>query len=71
MADKFTPIENREYIVTDQCFWENLSPEERMKYNPYDTKRAPHSISLVDAETGTIVNLESGSRVRIVRTKGK
>ena len=64
---KFQPVKGREYIVTDQCFWEKLGEKERKMYNPYEKDRAPHSIQLVCAETGTIVNLTSGSRVIIVK----
>lgn len=67
--DKFVPDAGREYIVTDQCFWENLSEAERKKYNPYDLKRAPHSIQLVCPETGTMVNLQSGSIITVIKAK--
>ena len=66
--DKFIPIIDKEYLVTDQCFWQNLSEKERELYNPYDKKREPHAIQLVDIQTGTIVNLPSGSIVKIIRT---
>ena len=69
MSNKFTPVEGREYIVTDQCFWEQLSDKERQKYNPYDKKRLPHSVQLICVETGTVVNLLSGSTVKIVKAK--
>lgn len=64
--DKFKPVEQREYLVTDQCLYEQEPPKE---YNPNDPKRAPHVIQLVETETGTIVNLKSGSIVRIVSAK--
>ena len=64
--DKFIPKQDREYIVTDQCMWEADVPTD---YNPFDPKRKPHAISLVDKETGTIVNLESGSIIKIVKAK--
>jgi hypothetical protein len=67
MIDKFTPLPDKEYIVTDQCFYETMTPKEQANYNPYDKKRAPHSLNLVDAQTGTIVNLPSGSIIKIVK----
>jgi hypothetical protein len=66
--DKFVPRADREYVVTDQCFWKELSEEEWKEYNPYDKKRAPHCIQLVDPETGTIVNLISGSRIKVIKS---
>lgn len=69
-SSKFKPRKGKRYIVTDQCFWQQLTDEERKAYNPYDKKRAPHGIQLVDAETGTVVNLLSGSIVEIVDAKG-
>lgn len=67
--DKFDPIREKEYVVTDQCFWEPLTEKERLAYNPYDEKRSPHSIQLVDTDTGTVVNLKSGSIVKIIEAK--
>lgn len=67
--DKFTPLPGKRYIVTDSCYWETLSDEEKAKYNPYDKERAPHSVQLVDQETGTIVNLASGSIIQIIEAK--
>ena len=67
MTNKFTPRNDKEYIVTDQCFWEPMSDEERNAYNPYDPKRAPHSLQLVCIKTGTIVNLPSGSIIKIIK----
>jgi len=67
---KFHPIKGKEYILSDQCFWETLSEEEQAEYNPYDKTRKPHAVSLMDAETGTLVNLVSGSRIIIVEAKG-
>lgn len=63
MADKFMPRAEREYIVTDSCFFEVEPPE---NYNPHDPKRSPHSIQLVDKESGTVVNLPSGSVIKVV-----
>lgn len=69
MKTKYTPKKNKEYIVTDQCFWKQLGEEEQKKYNPYSKDRHPHTIQLVDPETGTVVDLPSGSRVIVVSTK--
>lgn len=66
--DKFIPLPEREYLVTDQCLYEMEPPKE---YNPLDPKRAPHIVQLVDTKTGTVVNLKSGSVVRIVSTPEK
>lgn len=66
---KFEPVPNKEYILTDQCYWNQLSEEEKMKYNPYDKTRAPHGIQLVDPENGTIVNLLSGSIIKVIKSK--
>lgn len=63
--NKLKPIENKEYILTDQCFWEQEPPE---NYNPYDKTRKPHGIQLVDIETGTVVNLLSGSIIKVVKS---
>lgn len=54
----------KEYLVTDQCMWQN---EPLPDYNPYDPARKPHSVQLVDPVSGTIVNLKSGSVVKIVK----
>lgn len=69
MSNKFDPEKGRQYLLTDQCFWEQFTPEEREKYNPYDKKRSPHSIQLVCLETGTIVNLKSGSIITVIESK--
>lgn len=63
MAEKWSPQTDREYIITDSCFWETNPPED---YNPHDHKRAPHSIQLVDTDSGTMVNLPSGSVIKVV-----
>jgi hypothetical protein len=65
--DKFTPKKEKEYVVSDQCFWQELTPEECEAYNPYDKKRMPHLIQLMDVETGTIVNLPSGSVIKVIK----
>jgi len=68
MVEKWTPQVEREYIVTDSCYWETNPPED---YNPHDARRAPHSIQLVDKDSGTIVNLPSGSVIKLVSVHGK
>lgn len=57
------PLVEREYIVTDHCYFVEIPRED---YNPYDKKRSPHAIQLVDKETGTVVMLESGSVIKVV-----
>lgn len=69
--NKFDPVNEKEYIVTDQCFWQPLTDEEREAYNPYDKNRLPHGITLVDPETGTTVNLLSGSRIKVIKANGR
>jgi hypothetical protein len=56
-----------EYLVTDQCFWQQMTPKEQQEYNPYDPKRAPHAITLVDPKNGTLINLPSGSIIKVVK----
>lgn len=56
----------KEYIVTDQCWFEEHGIE---NYNPYDRTRKPHAVTLVDVETGTIVLLYSGSKVKITEMR--
>lgn len=70
MTKRFKPSPEKEYIITDQCFWQKLSPKESKEYNPYDNKRAPHSVQLVDPDTGTIVNLPSGSIIKVIKYNG-
>ncbi len=67
--DKFTPVVDRDYLVTDHCGWEELTEDEKQKYNPYDGSRSPHAVQLIDQETGTVVHLLSGSIVRIVKSR--
>jgi len=64
MSEPLKPRKDKEYLVTDSCFWEENPPEE---YNPYDKKRAPHSLQIVDIQTGTVVQLNSGSTIKIVK----
>jgi hypothetical protein len=63
-----SPVTGKEYLITDQCFWEQEVPED---YNPTDPNRTPHAITLVDKDTGTIVILPSGSTVKIVSVRKK
>ena len=53
----------REYIVTDECFWQDEKPE---NYNNTDPNRKPHFITIVDSVTGSITKLGSGSRIQII-----
>lgn len=64
--DKFKPLPEKEYIITDECYWEMNPPK---NYNPYDKTRKPHAVSLVDPETGTVVRLKSGSIIKVVKAK--
>lgn len=64
-----TAQENKEYILTDQCSWKELSEAEQKNYNPYDKTRHPHCAHLVDTETGTIVNVPSGSIIKITKIR--
>jgi hypothetical protein len=61
--DKFMPLRKKRYMVTDQCFWMTHPPKD---YNPLDPSRAPHAVQLVDVETGTVVNLHSGSIIQVI-----
>ena len=61
---KLIPSKEKEYIVTDQCMWEM---EVADGYNPYDDKRKPHVMQCVDPVSGTIVNLKSGSIIKVVK----
>lgn len=59
-------MKDKEFIVTDQSWFE----EHKIKdYNPYDKTRKPHAVTLVDPDTGTIVLLYSGSRIKIVNAR--
>lgn len=66
MDKKFIPKKDHEYLVTDQCFWQS---EELDDYNPLHPERYPHTMQLVDRDSGTIVNLPSGSIIKIVKIK--
>lgn len=60
---KVKPLSNREYVLTDQCFWNENAPAD---YNQLDPNRKPHGITLVDKENGSIVFLESGSTIKVI-----
>lgn len=64
--DKFTPREDKEYVLTDSCYFQQ-SPS--LDYNPYDKERSPHGVQLVDVKTGTVVNLLSGSVIKIIKSR--
>lgn len=66
--DKFQPINDKEYMLTDSCYFVANPPSD---YNPYDKKRTPHGIQLVDVKTGTIVNLLSGSIIKVIKSNNK
>lgn len=57
---------DKEYILTDQCFFYNMSEKERKEYNG-DPGRTPHAVTIVDVNTGTIKQLESGSIIKIIK----
>ncbi len=69
MSKSFVPLKEKEYIVTDQCMWQEMTPEEQKAYNPYDTKRAPHTLEIVDKETGTVAYLASGSVIKVIKAR--
>ena len=62
--DKYEPVNNKEYILTDSCYFATNPTSE---YNPYDKKRTPHGVQLVDVKTGTVVNLLSGSIIKVIK----
>lgn len=62
----FNPVKDKEYLVTDQCLFMQEPPKE---YNPLDPERAPHVVQLVDVATGSIVNLRSGSIIKVISVK--
>lgn len=45
------------YILTDGCMWE---------MNKQQGTSAPHAIEVVDAETGQVRYIKSGSRIKFV-----
>jgi len=47
----------RTFILTDSCMWEA---------NKKNGTRAPHAIEVVDAETGQVRLIKSGSRIKFV-----
>lgn len=60
---KFKPLREKRYMVTDQCMWEASKLKD---YNPLDPRRAPHALTIVDIETGSIAFLKSGSIIQVV-----
>lgn len=64
MENKYQPVEEREYIVTDTCMYD---PDAGDEYNPLDTERAPHILQCVDRESGTVVHLKSGSVIKVIK----
>lgn len=66
IVQKFTPLAKKRYIVTDQCMWETARLQD---YNPLDPRRAPHALTLVDIETGSIAFLKSGSIIKVIESK--
>ena len=59
-------LKNKAYVLTDQCFW-NTNPSK--DYNPLDPNRKPHSVTIVDVETGSIAMLKSGSIIKVLEAK--
>ena len=47
------------YIVTDSCFY----------YEKKGEQRVPHTIEVVNLETGSVKKLKSGSIIRIIKQK--
>lgn len=66
LVNKHIPQREAEYIVTDQCFWEQNPPKD---YNVLDPKRSPHAVTLVDKSNGSIVLLKSGSIIKVIHAK--
>jgi hypothetical protein len=56
---------NRRWLVTDHCFYEKPAKG----YNEHDKKRGPHMVQVVDLDSGTVVELTSGSIVKIVKLR--
>lgn len=63
VRNKNTPKKDKEYLVTDDCFWIKNKPAD---YNVSDPHRAPHFITLVDMDSGTVVRLKSGSIIKVI-----
>ena len=66
LVNKRTPQKDKEYILTDDCFWDSNPPQD---YNIFDPKRKPHAVSLVEKDTGTVVMLKSGSIIKVIIAK--
>jgi hypothetical protein len=66
--DKFDPVPDKEYILTDSCYFQTNPTS---NYNPYDKTRSPHGVQLVDIKTGTVVNLLSGSIIKVIKSNNK
>jgi hypothetical protein len=64
--NKFNPVAGRRYFVSDQRLYEQEPPA---NYNPLDPYRTRHIVQLIDIDSGTILNLMSGSIVEIVKAK--
>lgn len=63
IENKHKPLQEKRYMLTDQCFWEQNPPKD---YNPLDPKRTPHAVTLVDVDSGSIVILKSGSIIQVI-----
>jgi hypothetical protein len=62
-SQKHRPLQEKRYLLTDQCFWKQHPPKD---YNPLDPNRAPHAIMLVDVETGSVAILKSVSIIQVI-----
>lgn len=50
-------MEKKTFIVTDGCMWEK---------NKQDNTSFPHSIEVVDSETGQVRYIKSGSKISFI-----
>ena len=57
-------MENRKYIITDDCAF--LKEKD---YPNKNKKRNPHFITIVDIENWTVIELKSGSIIKIIKQK--
>lgn len=55
-------IQDRKFLLTDYCIWEK---------NKKDCSNSPHSIQVVDTETGQTRYIPSGSIIKFVSGKIK
>lgn len=63
-------MEEKEYILTDQCFFKEYENEIDQKgYNPYDSSRTPHTTVVCDPDNGTLVHIPCGSIIKIVKMR--